>query len=111
MRVYTGEHWGYVKTRGSTLPAVGVVTKRVRCWQTDLADAPRTSIDVKATICEDLCIGQAMTTMLGWPCQAIAAATNVGYCFEHHALLSQGMHDQGCVGVGVMTLATSKKRG
>ena len=46
-----------------TLPALGVVTKWVR-WQTDLADAPKTSIDVKVTICEDLCTGQTTTTML-----------------------------------------------
>ena len=107
--VYAGEDWGYVKTRGLTLPAVGLMTEWVGCSQTDLADTPKTSIDVKATICEDLCVGQAMMAMLGWPCQAIAAATNVGYCFEHHALLSQGMDDQGYVGVGVMTLVTSKK--
>ena len=94
-----------------TLPAVGVVTEQVGYWQTDLTDAPRMSIDMKVTICEDLCIGQEMTltTMLGWPCQAIAAATNIGYCFKHHALLSQGMHEQGCIGISVMALVTLKK--
>ena len=69
------------------LPAVGVVTEQARCWQKDLADAPRTSIDINTTICEDLCAGETTTT-LGWPGQAIAAVINVGYCYGRHALLS-----------------------
>ena len=79
--------WGYyVKTQGSTVPTLRVVTKWVRCWQTDLADAPRTSIDVKATICEDLCTGQTTTTMLVGHTkpspvpQTSGTATNVMHC-------------------------------
>ena len=62
------------------------MTKWVRCWQTDLADAPRTSIDVKATICEDLCTGQMTMTMLVGHArpssvpQTSGTATNIVHC-------------------------------
>ena len=58
----------------------------MRCWQTDLADAPRMSIDVKVTICEDLCTGQMMMTMLVGHArpssvpQTSGTATNIVHC-------------------------------
>ena len=54
VRVYTDGGGGYAKTRRSMLPVVGVVIKWVNGWQ-DLADAHRTSIDARATICGGVC--------------------------------------------------------
>ena len=96
--VYTGEDWGYVKTRGLTLPAVGLMTEWVGCSQTDLADTPKTSIDVKATICEDLLVGHTRPSPV--PQYRVLRRTSCTV-----------MQDRGCVRVSVMAPVMSKMRG